>query len=228
MGIQEDTLTQPRLSKAQERIERFAFDLLRQWPELSTGDEAAQQRIGEAIADLRRYLARTAVFRTLLKRLREAPPPAEGWSWHTLLDSEQITAGLLHMAGNATMPYHDHPGALDALLVIDGEVEVRSYSPTSNVLALSQRAAHLRPVDYRRLMEDQASIAFPAHGNIHGLRCFGDRAILLDVQVKPTGEKTERRWYFPLGASSQDPGHIIAAAVPESLLRSAVGCPATD
>ncbi len=228
MATHDDTLQQPRLSKAQERIERYAFDLLRQWPTLSDGSAVARQAVAESVRELRRHLARTAVFRHLLKTLRAAPPPAEGWSWHTLLDDGQITAGLLHMAGDATMPYHDHPGALDALLVIDGEVEVRSYSPTERVVALSQRAAHLRPVDLQRLAEDQVSIAFPEQGNIHGLRCLGERAILFDVQVHPAGNARERRWYFPLGASSQDPGHIIAAAVPESLLRSAVGCPATD
>jgi hypothetical protein len=211
------------ISKTEEWLEDYAQQLFANWAERIQGKDSDYEWISDRITALHKSLNRTAIYKFGLKEVMSSEVPADGWRWTSILQNDEMHAGFLDLAPGATIPFHDHPESIDAMLVLDGKVEVRSYSPSHDVVAIGKQAAHLKPVNYQRLEKQGTSIILPDTGNIHGLRCLGDRAILLDVQVYQRPD-VERRWYFPLGAANNDPGHVIAAAVPESLLRSAIGC----
>jgi hypothetical protein len=211
------------ISKTEEWLEDYAQQLFSRWPELINGTHSDYEWISDQIQDLHKHLNRTAIYKFGLKEVSNSEIPEDGWRWTSIIQNEFMHAGFLHMAPGATIPFHDHPESIDAMLVLNGKVEVRSYSPSHDVVAIGKQAAHLKPVNYQRLEKQGTSVVLPNTGNIHGLRCLSDQAILLDVQVYQRPD-IERRWYFPLGAANNDPGHVIAAAVPESLLRSAIGC----
>jgi len=211
------------ISKTEEWLENYAQQLFSHWADLIKGADSDYEWISNRISELHKSLNRTAIYKYGLKEVMNAGIPEDGWRWSNIIQNDYMHAGFLHLAPGATIPFHDHPESIDAMLVLDGKVEVRSYSPSHDVVAIGKQAAHLKPVNYQRLEKLGTTVVLPDTGNIHGLRCLGDQAILLDVQVYQRPD-VERRWYFPLGAANNDPSHVIAAAVPESLLRSAIGC----
>lgn len=213
---------QGTLSKTQEWLEDYCDELFSQWSELTQGSAFACDWLSKRVEELHKTLGHTAIYSTALKEIRSSEIAEGSWRWKPIMQNEYIQAGFLHLAPGAAIPFHDHPESIDAMRVLEGQVELRSYSPSHDIVSIGKQAAHLKPVNYQRLENKDISIVFPNLGNIHGLRCLSDQAILLDIQVCHQPGK-ERRWYFPLGAANNDPGHVIAAAVPESLLRSALG-----
>jgi hypothetical protein len=215
------------LSKTQEWLEDYSKELLAQWTELTQGGDSACKWLSQQIEELQKSLGKTAIYNSALKEIMHSEIPEGSWRWKPIMQNEYIQAGFLQLAPGASIPFHDHPNSIDVMRVLEGIVELRSYSPSTDIVTIGKQAAHLKPVNYQRLENQDISIVFPNLGNIHGLRCQSNQAILLDVQVCHD-PSIERRWYFPLGAANNNPAHVIAAALPESLLRSAIGCQAGE
>jgi hypothetical protein len=209
------------LTRTHQILDGYAQDVQDYLAHPASSPDERCTHLNEQVYLLIEQLADTPVYRHTLKQIRGQILGPSRWYKSGLATTASVEAGFIQLARDTTIPFHDHPGTLGALLVMEGSIEVRTYEKRQDVATLGKQAAFLKPVDFMRLGTGDTAILLPDHANIYGLRCIESPCFALELHVN-LSTPLEKSWYFPLGASSNDTGTIMAAKVPEELLRSAL------
>lgn len=211
--------TEGHLTRTHSILEGYAQNVQDYLSQTASPPDERCQYLNELIYLLMEQLADTSIYRHTLKQIRGQILGPSRWYRSDLATTQTIDTGFIQLARDTSIPFHDHPGTLGALLILEGSIEVRTYEESLEVTTLGKQATRLKPVDFMRLGTGDSAILLPDQAGIYGIRCIESPCIALEFQVR-VDEPAERSWYFPLGASSNNTGSIMAAKVPENLLRS--------
>ena len=209
------------LTRTHQILDAYGQDVQSFLIQPPSSPEERCQHLNDQVYLLIEQLADTPVYRHTLKQIRGQILGPGRWYRSDLARTDSVDASFIQLAIDTSIPFHDHPGTLGALLVLEGSIEVRTYDKSQEVASIGKEAAFLKPVDFMRLGTGDTAILLPDHANIYGLRCIESPCIVLELQVI-VSPPLAKNWYFPLGASSNNTGTIMAAKVPEELLRSAL------
>lgn len=208
------------ITKTQQWLELYTEQILERWDKFSDGGPRVYELLSNRIQQLHERLSHTAIYEYGLKQILNTPETDGTWHKTQIMHDPFLDASFIKLGNDTSIPIHDHPDTIGMTLVLEGMLELRSFSINPQIISFGRQAAYLRSVDYQRLHKGGTSMVLPEKGNLHNLECNDGHCILLDVQVS-LRRRRESCWFFPVGPAPDIPGHILAAEVPDSVIRNA-------
>lgn len=135
---------------------------------------------------------------------------SQPWGWNSLLETEQINAGLLTVYPDSSIPMHDHPGSTGLLVVLKGHVILRQYKVMEQSKSNKNRL-HLKRTSVSSIGENAFSVFGPEEGNIHSLEADQEPCVLFDLMFSPY-KPEDRSWFLPmdiLETSGKSPIEVV-------------------
>ena len=212
--------TSGHITKTQQWLELYTEQILDRWDKFSDGGPRVYELLSHRIQQLHERLSDTAIYEYGLKQITNTPETDGTWHKTRIMQDSFLDASLIKLGRDTSIPIHDHPGTIGMILVLEGMLELRSFSINPEIVSFGRQAAYLCPADFQRLHKGGTSMVLPDKGNLHDLSCHDGHCILLDVQVTLSHNR-EPRWFFPVGPAPGIPGNILAAEVPDSVILSA-------
>ncbi|PCJ17256.1 MAG: hypothetical protein COB04_09065 [Gammaproteobacteria bacterium] len=151
---------------------------------VSHAGELAEQLINSSAPDDIAYLQKLqASLRTVVdipKQRAESDTLKNGgasWTWSTVVDAMPLYGIQLNLTAGAALPTHDHRGYIGLVLVLEGQLLVKSYNLESideNELLLSDAG--------EQILSPGESIGVPLKSaNIHTLQDVGGGSRIFDM-----------------------------------------------
>jgi hypothetical protein len=211
--------TSGHITKTQQWLELYTEQILERWDKFSDGGPRVYELLSHRIQQLHERLSNTAIYEYGLKQILNTPETDGTWHKTLIMHDPFIDASFIKLGNDSSIPIHDHPDTIGMILVLEGMLELRSFTINPEIISFGRQAAYLRPADFQRLHKGGTSMVLPEKGNLHNLRCHDGHCILLDVQVS-LPRRQEPRWFFPVGPAPDVPGNILAAEIPNSVIHS--------
>jgi len=119
------------------------------------------------------------------------------WGWKPMLESPDLSIGLLTVFSEQDIPLHDHPGSSGLLIVLRGKVRVQSYRMTSEGDQRFVQPLELEQSGDVKLGRGDYTYFGSSENNIHSLQAIDGDCVLFDVLFSPY-QPAQRSFFMPV------------------------------